>query len=62
VSTLRECVTAMKADPSLNVNHDTALYGITGSIPDKHLLRDFVALHQAAMLDTLPAKEVEENN
>ena len=53
VNTLRGSVKAMKADPSLNKNHDTALYGITGSIPDKRLLRDFICMHQAAMLDTL---------
>jgi len=43
----------MKADPKLNKNHDTALYGISGTIPDKSLLRDFVCVHQSAMLDTL---------
>lgn len=53
VSTLRDCVVAMKADPSLNKNHDTALYGISGAVPDKALLRDFVCMHQNAMLDTL---------
>jgi hypothetical protein len=53
VNTLRASVKAMKADPSLNKNHDTALYGITGTIPDKRLLRDFVCMHQAAMLDTI---------
>jgi hypothetical protein len=44
----------MKIDPSLNVNHDTAVYGLTGAIPDKALLDEFVCVHQAAMLDTLP--------
>ena len=43
----------MKKDKSLNSNDDTALYGLTGSIPDKSLLREFVAIHQAAMLDTI---------
>ena len=47
----------MKIDPSLNVNHDTAVYGLTGTIPDKSLLRVFACKHQAAMLDTLPEKE-----
>jgi len=54
VKCIRECVKEMKADPKLNKNHDTALYGISGSIPDKSLLRDFVIVHQDAMLDTLP--------
>lgn len=43
----------MKADKTLNKNHDTAVYGMTGAIPDKNLLHRFVSIHQAAMLDTL---------
>ncbi len=43
----------MKADKSLNKNHTTALYAMTGSIPDKGLLHEFVSIHQAHMLDTL---------
>lgn len=54
VSSVRECVKAMKADPKLNKNHDTAVYGLTGTIPDKALLHKFVSIHQAALLDTLP--------
>jgi len=50
---VKECTQAMKDDPKLNKNHDTALYGISGTIPDKSLLRDFVCVHQSAMLDTL---------
>ena len=50
---LQDCVSMMKKDKSLNSNDDTALYGLTGSIPDKSLLREFVAIHQAAMLDTI---------
>ena len=38
VSSLKDCVAVMKKDPSLNVNHDTAVYGLTGQIPDKSLL------------------------
>lgn len=47
----------MKIDPSLNVNHDTAIYGLTGTIPDKKLLDEFICVHQAAMLDVLPDAE-----
>jgi len=53
VKCVRECTKEMKADSTLNKNHDTALYGITGTIPDKSLLREFVVVHQSAMLDTL---------
>lgn len=53
IDSVRECVKAMKDDPSLNVNHDTAMYGMTGSIPDNNFMRKFVCIHQAAMLDTL---------
>jgi len=53
VHCLQDCVSMMKKDKSLNSNDDTALYGLTGSIPDKSLLREFVAIHQAAMLDTI---------
>jgi len=53
VKAVKECIAEMKADPKLNKNHDTALYGISGTIPDKSLLRDFVCVHQSAMLDTL---------
>jgi hypothetical protein len=53
VSSIRECVAAMKADPKLNKNHDTAVYGLTGTIPDKALLHKFVSIHQSALLDTL---------
>jgi len=34
VAAVRECVKDMKADPTLNKNHSTALYGLTGMIPD----------------------------
>lgn len=53
VKHVKDCTKLMKADPSLNVNHETALYGMTGMIPDKQFLRKFVCVHQAAMLDTL---------
>lgn len=43
----------MKDDKSLNKNHTTALYAMTGSIPDKETLREFCAIHQEHMLDTL---------
>jgi sphinganine-1-phosphate aldolase len=45
VHSLQDCVSMMKEDKSLNSNDDTALYGLTGSIPDKSLLREFVAIH-----------------
>ena len=50
---IKECVKVMKEDTSLNKNMDTAVYGMTGLIPDKRFLRKFICLHQAAMLDTL---------
>ena len=53
IDAVNECVAAMKADPSLNTNASTALYGLTGAIPDPRFLRQFVCYHQAAMLDTL---------
>jgi hypothetical protein len=53
ISSIKECVKVMKADKTLNKNHDTAVYGMTGAIPDKSLLHRFVSIHQAAMLDTL---------
>ena len=53
MSSLKECAKAMKADKSLNKNHSTAMYALTGSIPDKGLLHEFVSIHQAHMLDTL---------
>lgn len=45
MSSLRECAKAMKADKSLNKNHSTAMYAMTGSIPDKGLLHEFVSIH-----------------
>lgn len=45
VVSIRECVKAMKEDPKLNKNHDTAVYGLTGAIPDKNLLHKFVSIH-----------------
>lgn len=60
VNTLNSSVKKMKADPSLNKNYDTALYGMTGAIPDKKLLRGFICMHQAAMLDTLGTEEEED--
>ena len=53
VASINDCVKVMKADKGLNKNHDTAVYGMTGAIPDKSLLHRFVSIHQAAMLDTL---------
>lgn len=53
ISSVNECVKVMKSDKDLNKNHDTAVYGMTGAIPDKSLLHRFVSIHQAAMLDTL---------
>jgi len=50
----------MRIDPALNQNHDTAMYGLTGMIPDKKLLNDFVFVHQAIMLDLVP-ENTEEN-
>jgi len=38
VDSVKKGVHAMKVDPSLNVNHDTAMYGLTGEIPDKNML------------------------
>lgn len=54
VDGLKDCVQVMKKDPSLNKNFDTALYAMTGAIPDKGLLHEFISVHQACMLDTLP--------
>ena len=53
VNSLKECVKDIKENPNLNENHDTAMYGMTGLVPDKRVLKDFVAIHQAAMLDTI---------
>ena len=53
VDSVKDCVKAIKADPSLNSNSDTALYCMTGQIPDKSLLHQFVSIHESAMLDTL---------
>lgn len=53
VDSIRYCTKLMKEDASLNKNQDTAIYGMTGTIPDKRLLREFIICHQAAMLDTL---------
>jgi sphinganine-1-phosphate aldolase len=38
INCVRECIKDMKNDKSLNKNHDTAVYGLTGVIPDKNLL------------------------
>jgi len=57
VNTLNSAVKQMKGDPSLNKNYDTALYGMTGAIPDKRLLREFICMHQSAMLDTIGNEE-----
>jgi len=43
----------MKEDKKLNKNFDVAMYGLTGMIPDKNLLHEFVSIHQACILDTL---------
>ena len=53
IDSVRACVKQMKADKQLNQNKDTAVYGLTGMIPDKQFLRKFICIHQAAMLDTL---------
>jgi hypothetical protein len=53
IDSINECVKAMKENPELNTNDDTAMYCMTGSIPDKSLLHQFVSVHEAAMLDTL---------
>lgn len=53
VDSINDCVQAMKKDSKLNTNEDTALYCMTGNIPDKSLLHQFVSVHEAAMLDTL---------
>lgn len=53
VDSIKYCTKLMKEDSDLNENKDTALYGMTGSIPDKRLLRQFISMHQAALLDTL---------
>lgn len=55
---IRGCAEMMKNDPSLNVNHDTALYCIGDQIPDKDLLHDFVKVHSAALLDTMTGDEI----
>ena len=57
VSSVKKGIEAMKIDPTLNKNHDTAMYGLTGEIPDKKLLNEFVFIHQSAMLDTTPEPE-----
>jgi sphinganine-1-phosphate aldolase len=57
VKSVRKGIQSMKIDPSLNVNHDTAMYGLTGAIPDKKMLNDFVFIHQAIMLDLCPEPE-----
>jgi len=38
VDSIHKCAELMKTDPKLNTNADTALYGMTGTIPDKGLL------------------------
>lgn len=53
VDAIRYCTKLMKDDKALNTNQDTAIYGMTGLIPDKRFLRQFIIVHQAAMLDTL---------
>jgi hypothetical protein len=53
VTAVKECTKMMKADPSLNTNEDTAVYGMSGLIPDRALLHKFVKVHSAALLDTL---------
>lgn len=45
IKSMKKGIEAMKIDPSLNTNHETAVYGLTGSIPDKGLLNEFVYLH-----------------
>jgi len=57
VKSVRKGIESMKIDPSLNVNHDTAMYGLTGAIPDKKLLNEFVFIHEALMLDLCPEPE-----
>jgi len=60
VKSVKKGIQSMKIDPSLNVNHDTAMYGLTGAIPDKKLLNDFVFIHQGLMLDCVPEQEGKE--
>jgi len=45
VKSVKKGIQTMKLDPTLNQNHDTAVYGLTGAIPDKSLLREFVCIH-----------------
>lgn len=53
VKSIKECAKMMIEDPSLNVNHDTALYCIGDLIPDKDLLHTFIKINSAALLDTM---------
>ena len=39
VDAIRECIKLMKADKSLNKNETTAIYGLSGMVPDKAFLR-----------------------
>jgi uncharacterized protein YneF (UPF0154 family) len=45
VDAIKQSTQKMKKNPELNTNEDTALYGMTGSIPDKKLIHQFVSIH-----------------
>jgi len=62
VKAIKGCANMMLKDPSLNVNHDTALYCIGDLIPDKDLLHTFIKVHSAALLDTLNDDTAEDSS
>jgi len=50
---LSECISAIKQDSKLNFGDSDNVFGVNAMIQDKDLLRKFVSVHQAALLDTL---------
>jgi hypothetical protein len=59
VESVHKCKELMIKYPSLNKNHDTAMYAMSDSIPDKNFLSDFICIHQACLLDSLKIPEEE---
>lgn len=51
ISDLQQCIEDLKADPVLNHNSDTAVYGMASAIPDKNFLKMFFHLHTEEYLD-----------
>ena len=50
VEDVKDSVRILREDPSLNKSETTALYGLTASIPDPNLVKEFLGMGVDGML------------